>query len=202
MPLTRAQKWERYLEAAEEIHACVDGLKFRNLAQKPDTADRFSGIIAEWIFRLPRIHSGLISVEGSKQKTPTCDHYFGRKSSGVLIYNQILAGQSVHRIAAILASRARVHRVSERENTALKKIDSKQLLKSKTRVMQEYAEAGIELIPFTRRREQKYVYIINGIEYNDIMDAAAATGCSHQTVKNRCVKDKRGKYPTWIRKNV
>lgn len=202
MALTREQKWERYLEAAREIHACVDGLKAAGLAYNSDTANRFSGIIAEWIFRCPEIHSGLISEQGIGQKVPTSDHYFGRKSSGVLVYQKILAGHSVERIAAIIASRSRVHYVSNQENTLLKKFDNKKLIKSKARILEEYELAGINLVQYTRRRKQKYVYTINGIEYNSAKEASAALFCDIQTLNNRCLKDKRGKFPTWIRNEV
>lgn len=201
MALTREQKWERYLEAAREIHACVDGLKAAGLAYNEATANRFAGIIAEWIFRCPEIHSGLISEEGMKQKTPTSDHYFGRKSSGVLVYKKILQGHSVERIAMIIASRSRVHYVSSQENTRLKQFDNKKLIKPKARILEEYSLAVSQMVPFKPRRKQKYVYIINEIEYNSAKEAAKANGCSIDVLNNRCLVDKRGNYPDWSRKD-
>lgn len=191
--LTNQEKWERNLRSARMIRACVNGLIADGIAKDEDVIDEFSGIIAEWIFRNPVRWSGFISAEALKSsKTPTYDHYFGRKSSGMLVYMYALRGASIKRLAYIIASRSRCHKVTSEENTELKKHDSKGLLKPKPVVASEYVNANIQLI-----KEQIPVYIINGIEYDTLTAAAEANGCSMITAKNRCTQDKRGKFPDW-----
>lgn len=191
--LTKQQKWERNLRSARMIRACVNGLIADGIAEDEDVIDEFSGIIAEWIFRNPVRWSGLISLEALKSpKTPTNDHYFGRKSSGMLVYKYALRGASIKRLAYIIASRSRCHKVTSEENTELKKHDNKELLKPKPMIASEYANANIQLI-----KEEIPVYIINGIEYDTQTEAAKAHNCSVQTVVNRCTNDKRGKFPDW-----
>lgn len=191
--LTKQQKWERNLRTARMIRACVNGLIADGIAHDDDTMNEFAGIIAEWIFRNPVRHSGYISVEAlNSKKIPTDDHYFGRKSSGVLVYKYALNRASVKRLAYIIASRSRCHQVTSEQNTILKKHDTRGLLKPKPVVASEYAAAGIRLI-----KKKIPVYIINEIEYDTLTAAAEANGCSMITAKNRCLKDKRGKFPDW-----
>lgn len=191
--LTNQEKWERNLRSARMIRACVNGLITDGIAEDEDVIDEFSGIIAEWIFRNPVRWSGFISLEALKSsKTPTYDHYFGRKSSGMLVYMYALRGASIKRLAYIIASRSRCHKVTSEENTELKKHDNKQSLKPKPMIASEYANANIEII-----KEQIPVYIINGIEYDTLTEAAVAHNITSVTVKNRCLQDKRGNYPDW-----
>jgi len=191
--LTNQEKFERNLRSARMIRACINGLIADGIAEDEDVIDEFSGIIAEWIFRNPVRHTGYISLEALKlKKTPTNDHYFGRKSSGMLVYMYALRGASIKRLAYIIASRSRCHKVTSEENTELKKHDSKNLLKTKPMVVSEYVNANIQLT-----KEKIPVYIINEIEYNTQTEAAKVHNCSVQTVVNRCVTDKRGKFPNW-----
>lgn len=191
--LSQPQKWERNLRAARMIRACVNGLIADGIAEDKDVMDEFSGILAEWIFRNPVRHSGYISVEAlNSSKTPTDDHYFGRKSSGILLYRYALRGASIKRLAYIIASRSRCHQVTSAENTELKKHDTRSLLKPKPVQQAEYAAAKITMI-----KKKITVYIIDDIEYNTLTDAALAHNVGLITVKNRCTQDKRGKFPTW-----
>jgi hypothetical protein len=191
--LTKQEKWERNLRAARMIRGCVNGLIADGIAHDEDVMDEFSGIIAEWIFRNPVRHSGYISLEAlNSSKTPTDDHYFGRKSSGILLYQYALRGASIKRLAYIIASRSRCHQVTSEQNTELKKHDTRGLLKPMPVIKAEYASAGIEMI-----KKQIPVYIINDIEYDTLTEAAAAHNISSVTVKNRCTQDKRGNFPTW-----
>ena len=169
--LSNQEKWQRNLRAARMIRACVDGLIAEGIADDDDVANEFSGIIAEWIFRNPVRHSGYISREAMDSwKTPTDDHYFGRKSSGVLVYRYARAGA----------------------NTLLKAFDCRSLLKTKTQIASEYEAASIHLV-----KKIKTVYIIDGIEYDTLSDVARAWDITLPTVKNRIYNDKRGNYPTW-----
>jgi hypothetical protein len=191
--LSQQQKWDRNLRAARMIRACVDGLIADGIAEDEDVMDEFSGILAEWIFRNPVRHSGYISVEASNSpKTPTDDHYFGRKSSGILLYRYALLGASIKRLAYIIASRSRCHQVTSGENTELKKHDTRGLLKPKPVQQAEYATAKIIMI-----KKKITMYIIDDIEYNTLTDAALAHNVGLITVKNRCTQDKRNKFPNW-----
>lgn len=191
--LSNQEKWQRNLRAARMIRACVDGLIAEGIADDDDVANEFSGIIAEWIFRNPVRHSGYISREAMDSwKTPTDDHYFGRKSSGILVYRYARAGASIKRIAYIIASRSRCHQVTSEENTLLKAFDCRSLLKTKTQIASEYEAASIHLV-----KKIKTVYIIDGIEYDTLSDVARAWDITLPTVKNRIYNDKRGNYPTW-----
>lgn len=191
--LTKQEKWERNLRSARMIRACVNGLIAEGIAHDEDVIDEFSGLVAEWIFRNPVRHSGWISLKAlNSSKTPTNDHYFGRKSSGVLVYMNALRGASVKRLAYIIASRSRCHKVTSEENTELKKHDSKQLLKPKPMIAAEYVSANIQMT-----KEETVIYIINGIEYDTLVEAAKANDCAPMTIKKRCMEDKRGKFPGW-----
>lgn len=196
--LSREEKWERNLRTARMIRACVDGLIADGIAYDEDVMNEFSGIIAEWIFRNPVRHSGYISLKAlNSSKTPTDDHYFGRKSSGILIYQYALRGASVKRLAYIIASRSRCHQVTSKQNTELKKHDTRGLLKSKSVIKAEYASANIEMI-----KKPVSVYIIDDIVYDTAIDAAKAHNVSAITVNNRCTKDKRGNFLNWKREII
>lgn len=195
--LTKQQRWERYLDIADDLCDMMRPLHEKGKLFKKDVFERRAGIIAEEIKRAPDTHSGLISEEGMKQKSPTKDHFTGRKASGRLILRKIMAGHSVQRIAAILAWSTRVHYVSKAENEALKKVDTKKSIKSRRDVAWEYSQVVSQMMPFVPRRKQKYVYIIDGVVYNTKKEVAAAYNCSVAVVNNRCIKDKRGNYPNW-----
>lgn len=163
--LTKQDRWDRCMQAAIRIKACINGLKNDGLEKDPETVVFFSGIIGEWIYRLPFDQSGLISKKASNSKrAPTSDHYYGRTASGQLVYQQVVKGASAERIAYILRSRCRVHLVTSAENTKLKYVDCKKHLKSKKQIQDEYKAAGITLIP--RVRKLKYVYLIDGVKYS------------------------------------
>ncbi len=165
--LTKQDRWDRCMQAAIRIRACINGLKAEGLENDPETVIFFSGIIGEWIYRLPFDQSGLISKKAANSKrTPTSDHYFGRTASGQLLYQQVVNGASAERIAYILRSRCRVHLVTSAENTKLKYVDCKKHLKSKKQIQEEYKAAGITLIPRVRKQKpHKYVYLIDDVVY-------------------------------------
>jgi len=197
--LTKQQRWERYLDIADDLCDMMRPLHEKGKLFKRDVFERRAGIIAEEIKRAPDTHSGLISIEGMKQKNPTKDHFTGRKASGRLILKKIMAGHSVQRIAAILAWSTRVHYISRQENEELKKVDSKKTIKSRRVVQWEYSQVVSQMVPFKPRRKQKYVYIIDGIVYKSAKDAMRVHNCSLTVLNSRCIKDKRGNYPNWKR---
>lgn len=155
MALTKQQKFDRCLEAAQMIKASIEGMKAAGLINHR-TKDIFSGIIAEWIFRCPKERSGLISVAAVESNKMADDHYFGRKSSGLVVFEQAIKGASANRIACVIRSRCRTHIVTPAENTILKKYQEKTYkIKSKTDIDAEYEYAGIELVVRTRKPRKK-----------------------------------------------
>jgi hypothetical protein len=152
--------------------------------------------------RVPKITSGLISEKALLLTRPTTkDHYFGRKVSGDLIYENIIKGASIIRIALIIMSRARCHEVTRAENELLKKYDCKKKFKTKLDIANEYRLAGIILVA-KPPKPPKNVYIIYGVEYTS-KEAIAKFDISYQTLNQRCTsKAKKGKYTSWtIKKN-
>lgn len=200
--LTKEQRWERYLDIADDLCDMMRPLHEKGKLNQKHVFERRAGLIAEEIKRAPNTYSGLISIEGMKQKNPTLDHFTGRKASGRLILKKIMAGHSVERIAAILAWSTRVHRVSRAENEALKKVDTKKVIKSRRDVEWEYSRAVSPMVPYTPRRKQKYVYTIYGVVYNSTSDAASAHNCSERDIYYRCVTSKSKKWSDWKRKKL
>jgi hypothetical protein len=201
MALTKQEKWERYLDIADDLCLMMRPLHEKGKLHERSVFERRAGLIAEEIKRAPNTPSGFISIEGMKQKTPTLDHFTGRKASGRLILKKIMAGHSVKRIAAILAWSTRVHRVSRAENEALKKVDCKKPIKSRKDVAREYELVSAQMVPYKSRRMQKTFFIINGIEYNSAKDVAVAHSCSVNVVYTRC-KSNSKTFKNWQKKEI
>jgi hypothetical protein len=198
MALTKQQQFERCLTAAKLVKVWIEA----QIAAGFDSEEEINfttGIFAEVIHRLPKITSGYISEKALASKgSTTKDHYFGRKVSGELLYENIMKGASINRLALIVMSRSRCHEVTSAENTLLKKFDTKKKFKSKLDVINEYKAAGIVLI----RKQPKAVYIICGVEYTS-QEATKKFGITQSTLWARCnSKSKKGKYASWtIKKN-
>jgi hypothetical protein len=205
MALTKQQQFERCLTAAKLVKVWMDAQVAAGLDSKAEI-NFTTGIFAEVIHRLPKITSGYISEKALTSKgSTTKDHYFGRKVSGDLIYENIMKGASINRLALIMMSRSRCHEVTSAENTLLKKFDTKKKFKSKLDVINEYKQAGIILIYLPRgagRKSSKTVYIIDGIEYTG-KEAMKKFDITQSTLWARCnSKAKKGKYTSWtIKKN-
>jgi len=200
--LAKEQRWERYLDIADDLCDMMRPLHEKGKLNIKHVFERRAGLIAEEIKRAPNTYSGLISIEGIKQKNPTLDHFTGRKASGRLILKKIMAGHSVKRIAAILAWSTRVHRVSRAENEALKKVDTKKTIKTRRDVEWEYSQVVSPMVAFTPRRKQKYVYNIYDVVYNSTSEAAAAHNCSEKDIYYRCVTATSKKWSGWKRKKI
>lgn len=203
MALTKQQQFERCLTAAKLVKVWMDAQIAAGFDSK-DEINFTTGIFAEVIHRLPKITSGYISEKALTSKGYTTkDHYFGRKISGELIYENIMKGASINRLALIMMSRSRCHEVTSAENTLLKKFDTKKKFKSKLDVINEYEAAGIVLVHLprvARRKTPKTVYIIDGVEYTG-QAAMEKFGISQSTLWTRCnSKAKKGKYVSWTKK--
>jgi len=201
MALTKHKRWERYLESAQLIMAFVDGMRINGLLDNPRQVNKVTGLIAEELIRVPKTPIGLISKKAAKlTRTPTADHYFGRKVSGEVIFKMIMRGCSIERIALLIWSRTRIIWVTSKENTLLKKYDGKNPNKTWKDVLQEYSAAKIELIKRERKKKlHKYVYIIHGIVYTKD-EACEKFNITSTRLTSNCVgPDKKGKYTEWQR---
>lgn len=202
MALTKHEKWDRYYESAETIESMIAGLKVTGRINNPRHVKKVTGLIAEELHRVPVTPIGLISKKAAKLKrTPTADHYFGRKVSADILFKMIMRGCSLDRIALIIWSRSRIIWVTSAENTLLKKFDGKNPHKTWAEVMREYSSANIQLIKHARKKKpQKYVYSIEGVVYTRD-EACEKFNISYATLTNRCKSEsKKGKFTEWLRK--
>jgi len=149
-------------------------------------------MIRNGIFDCRSIRTGFVSKAGQRLKVKylTKEHFHPRQASAYKIFEMLDSGASVEDITDFIIKVSHVHLVTKEENERLKKF---QKLGSGYDTWEEqYKAAGIELV-----KMQYTVYIINGIEYDSLTEAAKANGCSTVTLKNRCLQDKRGNYPDW-----
>ena len=157
-------------------------------ADAPEDLQFASGLIAEGLHRMKPIHSGLVSELASVKGTKICkEHFFGRQKSALLIMKKIAEGRSDKFLYCLIKSRSRVHYTTAGENMNLIKYDN-------LHWRQAYEKAGVNLIPFTRRGD-KYVYIIDGIVYNDNI-VAEKFNLPIGVIKYRCMS-KGKKWNGW-----
>jgi virulence-associated protein VapD len=180
-----------YEQAKDIIFALYES---ERLNQNKDSLTVAVSLIGEILHRTRPIHSGLISVKANEERkknskyVPTKDHYFGRAQSGRKIFKAVERGKSEKFITALIMSRSRVHYVTSKENNTLKKY-------SHLNNRDAYSEVKIALIPFEKRNNQKYVYIIDGVVYNETKSILEMYGIKHNTLLQRCKSKK--KWPTW-----
>lgn len=147
MTLTREQK------ATLVAELCITAYeKFKDYPE--EAIEYIMGICgAEGIFRVPYKRTGLISERALKDKeetgkTPTPEHYFGRKESARKIFEQIAKGKDLTRIRNVVLSRSRVHLVTSKENNELKKHGDLPW-------RQAYAKCAIKLVEYEGRKIKK-----------------------------------------------
>jgi len=160
----------------------------------PEILNMSIGLIAESLHRTPRIHSGLISVacaDRAPDETLCKEHYFGRQASAIKIFEQIAKGKSFARIVAIFKSRSRVHYTTGAENQELKKYNKKN---PGANHHQAYKECNIVLQKYVKKN-QKYVYKIEGVIYNNIGEILKKYNIDRATLGSRCNAKK--KWPDW-----
>jgi len=150
--------------------------------------------IAEALFQAGPIHSGLMSKECKNLPAAkmTNEHFFPRKKSADLIMEQVKKGKSVNRITNIILSRTRVHRVTSTQNHYLRKFQGGNY----TNWQEEYAAAGIELIPFERKNA--YTYTVEGEQFSTLGEAAEKYGLTPDGARYRFVS-KSKKFSNWKR---
>ena len=170
----------------------------------PDERHMAIGLIRNGIFDCPAIDSGLVSEKGQhlKKSQLTKEHFYPRQASAFKMFEMLDASATFDDLVAFIKKVCQVHYVTNEENIALKPY---QKLGSGYDTWEEqYDAVGIKLVPYVRKkpiRKQKYVYIINDIEYKSSKEAADANSCKIQDVYYRC-KSQSKKYTGWIREDI
>lgn len=167
-----------------------------HFSSRPDEVKKFvSGISAgEGIHRVPFKFSGWISEDALNAKInnskyiPTKEHFYSRRQSANLIWEQIESGKSLSRIIKIILSRSRVHYTTADENQKLRK-------HSDCFWRESYAKAVSKLVRYETQRKIRKIQI-GDIIFNSSKDVAKEFGISTQTVYNR-VKSKSKKWSSW-----
>jgi len=178
-----------------EIVLDIARANYEAFKDKPEHLQFATGLIAEAIHRVKPIHTGLISEAANKKGVKICkEHYFGRLASAKLIMKKIAERKwSDKRLVQFIRSRSRVHYTTSAENQELRKYDHLYWTKA-------YKAAGIKLVPFIPRNK-KYVYNIDGLEYNSIQDAAQKYSISPELARYRC-DSKSKKWTGWKKVNI
>jgi len=163
----------------------------------PDERERAIGLITDGYYQCKPIHSGLVSKNAQHLTVAkiTKDHFYSRKRSARKIFEMMDAGASIEELYDFIVLSCSVHYVTKRENLDL--IPFQKNIKDYPTWQEQYAAAGIELVPYVKKNARKYVYIINGIEYKSLTEAAAVHNCSDANVYYRCVTSKSKKYSDW-----
>jgi len=173
----------------------VAKVNYHSFKDKPDELLFVTGLIAEGIHRMKPIHTGLISEAANKKGVKICkEHYFGRLASAKLIMKKIAEGKwTDERLVRLIKSRSRVHYTTSEENQILRNYDHLYWTKA-------YKAAGIKLVPFVPRNK-KYVYIIDGVEYNSIQEAAKKYDITPSVAVYRC-NSKSKRWVKWGRVKI
>lgn len=168
---------------------------FETFKDQPDQLKFVTGLIAEGLHRMKPIHTGLISEAASKKGVKICkEHFFGRLASAKLIMQKIAEDKwSDERLVCLIKSRSRVHYTTSAENMTLRNYDHLYWREA-------YKAAGIKLIPFVPRNK-KYIYNIEGIEYNSIQDAAKHYNITADVARYRS-DSKSPKWANWYKVKI
>lgn len=161
-----------------EMLACLAKDIHNLYKDDPEMLEFATGLVAEGIHRLKKVHTGMISENAVISGNYCKEHYWGRKASAKLIMDQIAKGKSFKRIVAIIKSRQRVHFTTSYENRKLVKY-------SHLFWREAYKQAGIKLERYIKR-SQKYFYKIDGVVYNSKKDAAKVYKIDLKDVQYRC----------------
>jgi len=164
--------------------------------------------ICDTLYHCRSIKSGKISVEAQKlldskkitKSKLTKEHFFSRKKSAYKIYDAAMHGASRQRILAMIKSRCRVHLVTRKENEALKKFQKKEVQHLYPTWREEYNAAGIKLLN-EQSLKKKYVYNIEGLCYNNLLEIAKAYNISSETARYRVLKNIH-KWRDWQRQQI
>lgn len=168
----------------------------------PMHRNRAIGLITDGIYQCKPVHSGLVSKSAAHLTVSkiTKEHYHSRKRCARKIFAMLDEGATIDQLTDFIIEACSVHYVTKAENNLLVRYQKD--IENYPTWRDQYAAAGIELVPYVKKSVKKYVYIINGIEYKNVSDVMETYKCTMSTVNNRCVKDKRGRFPTWKRKTI
>lgn len=168
----------------------------------PDERKRAIGLITDGFHQCKAIHSGLVSENAQHLKVSqmTKDHYLSRKKGAIKIFEMIDAGATIDELTAFVIEVCNVHYVTKRENLDLIPYQKNTALYPTWQ--EQYAAAGIKLVPYIKKSNKKYVYIINEIEYNSPNDAAIANDCKISDVYYRCIKSNSEYFSAWTIKQI
>ena len=148
------------------------------------------------IFKLPSIKTGLVSKEAlnlpSNKRTP--EHFYGRTESAKRFIKEIKENpnRSDSVLVMFLKSRSRIHYVTKTENMALRSYSKKN---PKTHWRKAYRDCGIELVKNVVQTNQKYVYKIEEVIYNNVKDILDKYDINYSTLYSRC--NAKRKWQNW-----
>lgn len=168
----------------------------------PNERKRAIGLITDGFHQCKAIHSGLVSENAQHLNVSqmTKDHYLSRKKCAIKIFEMIDTGATIDELAAVIIEACNVHYVTKRENLDLIPYQKNTALYPTWQ--EQYAAAGIKLVPYVKKSNKKYVYIINGIEYSRLIDAAMENDCTINDVYYRCTKSKSKYFSAWTVKQI
>ena len=161
--------------------------------------ERAAGMVSDGIFQCKAIHTGLVSERASQLKSTECtkEHFFSRKISARKIFELFDRGWGVERITCFIKSRSRVHYTTKEENMYLRKFQDGEIYKT---WHQQYAAAGIKLVPYEKKTKQ-YVYKVGEVCYNNLNEVANAFDRSQETVRRRFISNSK-KWKDWTRNEI
>lgn len=164
---------------------------------EPDERYRAIGLITDGIYQCKPVHSGLVSksAEHLTVSKITKEHYHSRKRCARKIFAMLDEGATLDQLTDFIIEACSVHYVTKAENHLLVRYQKD--IENYPTWQEQYAAAGIELVPYIKKSVQKYVYIIDEIEYKNLNEAAEANNCKITDVYYRCITSKSKKYSNW-----
>jgi hypothetical protein len=140
-----------------------------------------AGMIGMVLFKFPIMHTGLISVGALNAvqnneisiKRLCLEHFHSRAQSGRMILREFSSLTNIQKLD-ILVKSCHVHRVLPSENQRLRRLQEDETLTWED----QYKNAGVELVHYKGQPQKgqvrrNYVYTINGMTFNKIIDIAS-----------------------------
>ena len=184
--MTREEEYLSFIKIARVMATCIE-----NDVDKKTVISMFMN----HFFRLPAIFTGFVSEDASllKSAARTPEHFYGRTESAKRLLKELK--ERPHRSdAALLAfvkSRCRVHKVTSDENNRLKRYFAENPGHHWRR---GYAAERVILQPH-KKQNQKYVYKVDDIVYDNITDLLNKYSINRSTLASRCKS--KTKWPGW-----
>lgn len=152
------------------------------------------------IFDMAVIHTGLVSKKAIESGLPksklTEEHIYPRNWSAKSLIQFCLDGISLEELTDKIKLYCQVNVTTKEENTSLVQLQKDPNYFWKI----GYEKAGIEMVEYDFPPRNKYVYNVDGVEYNTIGDVAEAFNVSKATAQTRFAsKAKRSKFKGWTR---